>query len=140
MAISQEIKDALQSITLDYWTAHDRPLLLSNLPPLMEARVTNYKDLLDKRTLKSVIKELATEVQVRLVTHPTHKAKVAVVPASVEFEFKEDERPAPSKSSISAQVSEDEPVLALLRALARLSPEELDKVSIPVAVLVKMLK
>jgi hypothetical protein len=140
MAITQEIKEALQSITLDYWTAHNRALLLSNLPPLMEARVTNYKELLEKRSLKSVIKEIAAEAEVRLVVHPTHPAKVAVVPATVEFEFQEDARPAPAKSSGTSQTQEDEPVLLLLRALARLAPEELDKVSIPVSVFVKLLK
>ncbi|OCX24827.1 hypothetical protein [Pseudomonas graminis] len=140
MAISQEIKDAIHSITLEYWAAHSRPLLLSNLPPLVEAQVTNYKNMLEKRTLKSVIKEVAAEGQVRLVMHPTHKAKVGVVPTSAVYEFEEEARPAPAKDSDTSKPREDEPVLLLLRALARLSPEELEKVNIPVAVLVKLLK
>jgi len=140
MSISLEIKTALQEITVEHWAAHGKPLLLSKLPPLIEARVTNYKDQLDKRSLKSVIKEVATDAGIRLVTHPTHQAKVAVIPASEGFEFTEDERPAPTKNAGVSQSQDEEPVLLLLRALARLSPEELDKVNIPVSVLVKLLK
>ena len=139
MVDAQDVSAALKMISNDYWDAHHEPLLLSNLPPLLDAIVPNYKEHLGSRTLKAFIKEVAGEVEVRLVEHPTHLAKVAVVPASVSFEFPAEARKI-SKKPAKQPADGDEPVLVLLRALALLPPDELDKVNIPVSTLVKLLK
>lgn len=137
----QQVKDALKTVANDYWEINKKPLLLSNLPAVLEAKAPNFKSILGPQNLKSFIKDYATEMDVRLIEHATHKAKVGVAPATVTFDFPTDsslENEAQKTSRIRHKG--EKAVLALLHSLGSLSDKELDQVTIPVSVLVKMMK
>ncbi|MNQ92454.1 hypothetical protein D3C85_1078820 [compost metagenome] len=93
------------------------------------------------QNLKSFIKDFAGEMDVRLVEHPTHKAKVAVAPSTAIFDFPtETVRESKGIKAPRSSQKGEKAVLALLRSLSSLSDQELDRISIPVSVLVKMMK
>ncbi|KPW57628.1 hypothetical protein [Pseudomonas syringae group genomosp. 3] len=137
----QQVKESIKAVAKDYWDTHKKPLLLSNLPPVLEAKAPNFKSILGSQNIKSFIKDYATEMDVRLIEHATHKAKVAVAPLTATFDFP-TESTAESKNvkTPRSALKGDKAVLALLHSLSSLSDEDLDRVSIPVSVLVKMIK
>lgn len=137
----QQVKDSLKTVAKDYWETHKKPLLLSNLPAVLEAKAPNFKSILGPQNIKSFIKDYATEMDVRLIEHATQKAKVAVAPAAETFEFPTDSA-VESKAQKTPRTTHkgEKAVLALLHSLGSLSDEELDRVTIPVSVLVKMMK
>lgn len=140
MANEQEVKTALKSISDAHWNVHNFPILLSNLAPMLEEATADYKEGLGNRTLKAFIKETGgSEAGFKLIEHPTQPAKLAVAPYGAEYEFPKEE-PRPMGKTARASSSNQEPVLAFLRALSGLPPEELEKVVIPVSILVKLLK
>ena len=137
----QQVKESIKVVAKDYWETHKKPLLLSNLPAVLEAMAPNFKSILGPQNLKSFIKDYAAEMDVRLIEHATHKAKVAVAPSTVTFDFPtesagESKNHKPPRSALKG----DKAVLALLHSLTSLSDQELDRVTIPVSVLVKMIK
>lgn len=135
MASEQDLLKALNSISSTQWKAHGIPILLSNLPPLLESEVPGFRDILGANSLRSYIKRLGSDAGLKLIEHPTHKAKVGIAPAGVEYKFPEDERSG--KSDVNGS---QPPALRLLNELAKLPQEDLDKVIIPVSVLIKLLK
>lgn len=139
MADEQQLRAALKSISDEHWNAHGAPILLSNLPPMLEKIAAGYKEGLGVRSLKAFIKEVGAEAGFRLIEHPTQRAKLAVAPVSAEYEFPMEE-PQSTRSPGRNSSNSQEPVLVLLRALASLPPEELEKVVIPISTLVKLLK
>lgn len=139
MADEQQVKAALKSISDAHWNAQGAPILLSNLPPMLEEAAAGYKEGLGTRSLKAFIKEVGPEAGFKLIEHPTQKAKLAVAPAGATYEFPREE-PRPTRSPRGDSGDGQEPVLVLLRALASLPSEELEKVVIPVSTLVKLLK
>jgi hypothetical protein len=139
MADEQQVTTALKSISDEHWNAHGLPIFLSNLPPMLEEAAAGYKESLGTRSLKAFIKEVGPVAGFKLIEHPTQKAKLAVAPTGAEYEFPMED-PRPTRSGGGDAGVGQEPVLALLRALASLPPEDLEKVVIPVATLVKLLK
>jgi len=137
----QQVKDSLKNVAKEYWETHKKPLLLSNLPAVLEARAPNFKSILGPQNIKSFIKDYAAEMDVRLIEHATHKAKVAVAPAAVTFDFPTDSAvESKTQKTPRAPQKGEKAVLALLHSLGSLPDEELDRVTIPVSVLVKMMK
>ena len=139
MADEQQLKAALKTISDEHWKAHGGPVLLSNLPPLLEPKATGYKQTLGDRSLKSFIKEAGADAGFKLIEHPTQRAKVALAPIDATYEFPPEE-PRTVHRHPGNSGNGQEAVLALLRALGKLPPEELEKVVIPISVLVKLLK
>jgi len=148
MATEQEVKTALKKITDAYWDARKTPILLSQLPEKLEAEAPDYKEVLAGKSLKAFALAVGEESEFKLITHPSQRAKLGLVPVNVDFEFPKEEATPQSVSPPAAGqvVTRDrgprsqEPVLALLRSLRALPPEELEKVVIPVSTLVKLLK
>lgn len=139
MANEEQVKVALKKISEEHWRADAAPILLSSLPPMLETEAAGYREGLGGKTLKAFIKEVGHEAGFKLIEHPTQRAKLAIAPTIAEYEFP-DEEPRRASESGGNFAKTQEPVLAFLRALATLPPEELEKVVIPVSTLVKLLK
>lgn len=148
MANAQEVTTALQTIIETHWTAHEEPILLSQLPEKLEALVPDYKEGLAGKSLKAFSMAVSEDAGLKLITHPSQRAKLGLAPARVNFEFPTAEK---MRQDITAPfVGEEgardrghrsqEPVLTLLRVLRTLPPEELEKIMIPISTLVKLLK
>lgn len=148
MATEQEVKEALKKIADAYWDARKTPILLSQLPEKLEAEAPDYKEVLAGKSLKAFALAVGDDAGFKLITHPSQRAKLGLAPANVDFDFPKEEatQQGVTPSAASQEGTRDrgprsqEPVLALLRALRALPPEELEKVVIPVSTLVKLLK
>jgi len=148
MSTEQEVKTALKKITDAYWDARKTPILLSQLPEKLEAEAPDYKEVLAGKSLKTFALEVGEESGFKLITHPSQRAKLGLAPVDVDFEFPREEatQQVVTPSAVGQEGTRgrgprsQEPVLALLRALRALPPEELEKVVIPVSTLVKLLK
>lgn len=140
MADEQQVRDALKAISDAHWDVHGAPVLLSDLPEKLEAKAEGYKEALGRKSLKAFIRDANPDSGFKLIEHPTQRAKLGVAPAHAHYEFPAEE-PRPARQAAGApRGGTQEPVLAFLRALGTLPPEEVEKVVIPVAVLIKLLK
>jgi hypothetical protein len=133
----KNLQAAILEIATSYWQGRNWPVLLSNMPPLLEAKVPGYKDIIAPRNLKTFIKETADAAGYRLVEHPSQRARLGVIPSGINFEFPSDEE---GESHIPAPRKNEEIVLSFLRALSTLPNSELEKVVIPASVLARLLK
>lgn len=127
----------LKTIADEAWAKSNGPALLSNLPGELHAVAGNdeYRGALGKRTLKAFIAETGSANGYKLVEHPTQRAKVGLLPSDVEFSFPPDAKVGQNTDNQRAGASD---VVALLTILGKLSPEDLEKITIPVSVLVKL--
>ena len=79
---------AIKSIADEHWQQRRQPVFLSSLPPLIEAKgLANYKEILGGQTLKQFLKDTGPTYGCKLVEHPTLRAKLALVPLDVPFDF-----------------------------------------------------
>lgn len=141
MADEQQVREALKAISDAHWDVHGAPVLLSDLPEKLEAKAEGYKEALGRKSLKAFIRDANPDSGFKLIEHPTQRAKLGVAPVHVEYEFPAEEpRPGARQAARAPRGSTQEPVLAFLRALGTLPAEEVEKVVIPVAVLIKLLK
>ncbi len=148
MANEQEVKAALKKIADAHWDARKTPILLSELPEKLEAEAPDYKEVLAGKSLKAFALSVGEDSGFKLISHHSQRAKLGLAPANVDFEFPKEEATQPGATcpAIGQEGARDrgprsqEPVLVLLRALRALPPEELEKVVIPVSILVKLLK
>lgn len=123
------------------WESSEQPLLLSQAAPGMKAVGLNYQAILGYERLKSFVKRTEADGGYRLVAHPTQKPKVGIVPAGVEFDFSIDELPDGGAAYIKNPVDKvrEYSPRDIIRALSRLSDEELDQIVIPTRIFVKLL-
>lgn len=137
MSTESELKTALRDIAKEHWTKYSHPVLLSNLPPLIDEKIQDYKELLRGSSLKSYIIKESGAANVKLVEHPIQKAKVGIVPADTDFQFE----PIPTDASAARKPKFDPSILlTFLNELSKLPDTEIEKVNIPVSVLVKLIK
>lgn len=134
----QELGAVLKQTAENYWTERQSPLLLSNVHFHVAPILPNYREALEGRPLKEFILQTAAEFKYQLVEHPTQKAKVAVVPEGVEYQFPL----TPSTASQSPREKDQSAniVMAFFERVAKLAPEDIDRINIPTSVLVKLLK
>ena len=140
MTTQESLIELLGKISKSQWESKAQPVLLSNLPPLLAGDEPNYKDFLAGKSLKQFIKETEGDAgnQYRLIEHPTQRAKLAILPHGVTYEFPEMlTTPEPTTAN---DRSSEKALVDFLRALKKLSPQDIENVHIPVSVLVKMIK
>ena len=118
------------------WELKSQPYFLSNLAPALKKAGYTYKDVTGNDGLAAWAEGVEQD-QWRFVRHPEQKSKIGVVPAGHLFEFdtREEPRPAdePGRSRRKAVV------IRFLEELRRLDQSDLDKVVLPVSVIVKLL-
>jgi hypothetical protein len=142
MTTSNELIDSLRTIAKSQWDASKQPVLLSNLPPLLAEKNANYREALAGISLKEFVKntEGTQGKNYKLVTHPSQSAKLGLVPIPEGESFEFLEIPTASEQSNVSDRSSEKSLIDFLKALKKLPPKDLAEVSIPIAVLVKMLK
>jgi hypothetical protein len=149
-AVADEIMtvdDLLQFLaeqTVLHWRDHEKPWLISSIPgALKEARGVDYRTILGETKLKAFTLEREGPT-FKVVTHPTQRAKVGLIPAAETFEFGTEEVSAPltaagPESDKPLRMGTASATLRFLRALSNLSDEDLANIVIPTHVLVKLL-
>lgn len=137
MSTNSELDNTLRDIATEYWATHNRPLLLSNLPPLIEEKLQDYKELLRGASLKGYIKGREGACGYKLIEHPMQKAKVGIIPSDIEYKFSP---PPVDNPSVRKSKADPGAIISFLAELAKLPEAEVEKIDIPVSVLVKLLK
>lgn len=131
---------AIKGMAVDVWDTSEKPLLLSELPAQLKRLnpPVDYKLIVGTQSLKSFIKDSSEEFGYKLVEHPTQRAKVGLIPSDMEFSFPVEQ----AKKNLAMEKAEkgEYDGIALMRLLAKLPDSDLEKISIPVSVLVKMFK
>lgn len=133
--INDDLANTLRDIASEDWQAYRQPVLLSRLPKKLSERrpPIDYKLILGTGSLKSFIRDNAPAGGYRLVEHPTQRAKLGIVPASVDFEFP-IELDTPTSEALSRQDIE-----GFTRVLRFLTPDELRCVSLPASLVLRLL-
>ena len=130
----------LKQLAEEAWSRNNAPILLSGVPEGLK-RINgedsvDFRSVLDGKPLKRFIQDTEVRFAYKLVAHPVMKAKVGLIPSGVEYEFPV----VPMERQIGrSSIGKDEG-LALIYALAKLSDEDLERISIPVSVIVKLFK
>lgn len=138
MTQNDDLAKKLKECALNFWETYGTPLLLSNIPRVLDSSMSGYKDVLAGRTLKEFVVETGKEFGYRLVEHPTQRAKIAILPDEIAFDFPSNQ--SNFRERRHERSSSENVVMAFLKKLNELSPEEVDKVIIPTSVLVKLLR
>lgn len=136
MAEQQNLVEALKSIVDSHWKIAKKPLMLSNLPPLLQSVVADFREQMGGRSLRAFVDETSSSGGYKLIKHPTQRAKIGYIPANENFEFTRAE--TVSEQSVERHVETRSATLAFIQALKILSEEELTQVHIPIAILVKL--
>jgi hypothetical protein len=100
-----------------------------------------YKKIIEPQTLKQFVNTIS---DVRLVVHPTQKAKIGIVPANANFSFENgvsdtgktdsDQRSTKSQKQANPKFI----LIQFLQMLSKLDDETLNEVHIPVRVLARI--
>ncbi|MDI9694460.1 MULTISPECIES: hypothetical protein [Burkholderia] len=142
MTRRENLIEALKKTAKSHWDINQTPVLLSNLPPLLVGDVPEYKEILGGQSLKRFIKETeGASSQYKLVEHPVQRAKVALLPTGVDYQFPDiTETSEAAEQTLVSDRSSEKALIEFLKSLKKLSAEDLAEVKIPVSVLVKMLR
>lgn len=134
-----DLGKALKQIADEVWAAEQKPILVSELSVRLKrlSPDADYKGGLGKQSMKSFILDSAAEFGYQLFEHPTQRAKLGLAPASVQFAFP-DEQKEERAAEVNTKGKGDG--VALMRLLAKLPDADLEKISIPVSVLVKLFR
>ena len=140
MTTQESLVKLLAKIAKAQWDSKTQPVLLSNLPPLLAGDAPDYKDFLAGKSLKQFIKETEGNAgnQYTLIEHPTQRAKLAILPTGVTYDF--PEALTTSEPTTANDRSSEKALVDFLKALKKLPPQDISDVHIPVSVLVKMMK
>lgn len=98
----------------------------------------DYRAVLRDERLKAFVKRTQNQGGYKLIEHPNQKAKLVIVPTAAEFEFPVETSPTGAKRDDSSEEHSERALVQFLRALAKLSDDEIDGVVIPTSVLVKL--
>ena len=129
------IKDVIVEATTSRWEEHQKPLLLSHLPAIVSAKVSDFRDQISPLSIGQYIR---TEIaELKLVRHPIQKAKVGAIPVDEEYEFPIDN---PSPDTFKRAKSRRGLTIAFLKSLNTLDKDKIDKIMIPTSVIVELLK
>ena len=128
----QTLGATLKTIADEQWQQRRQPVFLSSLPPLLEARgLANYKEILGGKTLKQFVRESGPSYGCKLVEHPTFRAKLALVPLDVPFDFAGEVRNQPEVAITRADVE------TFFRVLA-FAAEDGSNLMLPASVIAKL--
>ena len=127
------------------WQENQQPYLLSRLSPDLTKVGVNYKDILGEQRLKDFIRGASDRIKV--VTHPSQKSKIGLIPPDMEFEYDATsaliETKAPPPSSFSGKggsLRRSNVVSNFLQLLSELDETDAAQVQIPTHILTKLLR
>ena len=136
----KDFEGLVKSLVVDYWQNHHRPLLLSQLPPILNKNLASevYKDLISQGgSLKRVLKETQKDGGYKLVEHPKKKAKVGLIPAKESFDFEVEDSAQRLGFSTDGNFCPRD-IEGFMRVLTSLSPEELKVMQLPASLVVRL--
>lgn len=126
------------------WDASQSPYFLSRLSPDLAARGVDYREVLGEQKLKDFIQ--ASQDKVTIVSHPTQRSKIGIVPVGEHYEYPaEDSQPSkrpvqearPERSGASRRRYI---VSNFLQLVGELDDVDAAQVQIPTIILTKLMR
>lgn len=141
---NEKLTEIIKNIVDDNWLKTQEPVLLSQIPLLIEKQNEDYKSQLGGKSLQSFIKENG-ERDYCLIRHQEQKAKIGLIPAGKTYSFPPNNttESKTTESKTTAPNKKDDgtnQAINLLMALSKIPNEDLEKINIPVSVIVKLFK
>lgn len=135
----KDLAGRIIELTRQRWKDSRKPLLLSQLGPVLKASGLDYAAIPDWPGLKSFVSNEVSDLQI--VTHPTQHAKIGVYPAAENFEFPDAQASVTSEPSEAEKLRKNRRAFyAFIEAVSELPPEEIDGFDIPARVIVWLLQ
>lgn len=141
------MKDFIRRRTYETWDQYKKPYYLSFVSTDLTKEGVDYRLITAPLRLRQWA--AINPIQgTQTVAHPIHKAKFGFVPEGIVFSFDEKSELVNEASESSKQPPRVRPgkirgrviLVDFLEALARIAPEEIASVQIPVSVLVRFVK
>jgi hypothetical protein len=127
------------------WEDSQQPFLLAKLSPALVQEGVRYKDVLGEKRLKDFL--LSAPDKIKVVVHPSQKARIGLVPVDKEFEYTEELNSYVSKSnnnfSFKAKksgISSGNIILDFIQLLSELDDSDVAQVQIPTHILTKLMR
>lgn len=146
MATKVEFLEFLSQKVVEQWEETKAPLLLSNIPTVVHTGLRiSYKEVVGETSLKQFLGSASREAEAgfKVVTDPRIHALVGLIPKHEEYTFKSRLPVAPAEAKACVQSSEvmsnEQIVRQFLALVAKLPPDDVKKVVIPVEVLTQLM-
>ena len=134
-----ELSNEIINLTKSCWDSSAEPLLLSNLGPALKSSGIDYKAILLEQGLGNFISHDIPDL--KIIKHPTQYAKIGVVPATADFSYETAESaPAKEPTEQDKLRKSRRAFYGFIEAISELPPDEIEAVSIPTRVIVRLLE
>lgn len=127
------------------WEKNEYPYLLARLSPDLAREGVNYKGVLGDQKLADFVR--SAPGQVKVVSHPTQKSKIGLIPPERDFEFPmQPGLPEPRTSASSPPSDRNKSsrrryiVSNFLQLLSELDDADAAQVQIPTNILTKLMR
>lgn len=134
---SEGLKTFIRKRTSETWKERHAPYYMSYVAIDLKKAGIDYRQFISPLKLS----QWATTNEVpdtKLVVHPQHKAKIAFVPASVDFEFSDE--PVNPAHQVGPSRPRGRALLRFVDGLVNLPDEAIEDLQIPAKTLVALLK
>jgi hypothetical protein len=129
----------------EVWDGHQQPYMLARLSPDLAKEGINYKKVLGETRLKDFFRAAANRI--KIVTHPTQKAKIGLIPPGENFEFASETSASKPRVDLVSNLIERGRgsrrrviVSNFLQLLSELDDTEASQVQIPTHILSKLMR
>lgn len=127
------------------WDKNEQPYMLADLSPDLARNGINYKSVLGGQRLKAFV--VSSPKHVKVIVHPTQKAKIGLIPPDEEFEFT-TEPPSAATQAKSASTfggkgrrSHRRHIVSnFLQLLSELDDDAVAQVQLPTHILTKLMR
>ncbi len=135
----KELAEKIKALAADNWKDTKEPLLLSRLGLKLNELGFDYKKILEGRGLRHFVANEIRELTV--VQHLSQYAKVGIHPENVSFSYADTPTKAKQEPSELDKLQKSRRAFnSFIQAISELPPEEIEGVSIPARVIVRLLE
>lgn len=135
----KDLASKIIELSIAHWKEIPEPLLLSRLGPELKEAGFDYKSVLEGQGLRHFIDKDVSELTI--AQHPEQYAKVGVHLATESFSYTDtpaDTKPEPS--DLDKLRKSRRAFYGFIEAISELPPEEIEGISIPARVIVRLLE
>ena len=135
----KELAEKIEALAAENWKDTKEPLLLSRLGPKVNELGFDYKEILGGQGLRHFV---ASEIpELTVAQHPSQYAKVGIHPSTESFSYADTPTEAKQEPSELDKLRKSRRAFySFIQAISELPPEEIEGVSIPARVIVRLLE
>ena len=137
-----QLKEFLRKSAAEAWEATAEPYLLSYVANALKEQGEDYKSALSEdERLKGFAERVERDDQLfKVVQHPSHKAKVGLIPYDESYVFPVVERDSSNSEMRASRTRNETALLGFLDALKGMPDDLLNDINIPIKVIVALLR